>query len=70
VCSRNNAFFGFTASTGVGFNSHDILAWKLDGVSSLTFGDFNGGSCIDRADLSTTMSVVTGSGVKPLVFMI
>lgn len=64
----NNAYFGFTAGTGGGFNSHEILAWKLDVVSSPSVGDFNGDSCVDQSDLRTLMAIVTGSGSKPLVF--
>lgn len=64
----NNAYFGFTAGTGGGFNSHDILAWKLDVVSSPAVGDFNGDSCIDRTDLSIVMAGITGSGVQSLVY--
>ncbi|PPD32782.1 MAG: hypothetical protein CTY19_09985 [Methylomonas sp.] len=62
------AFFGFTAGTGARFNSHDILAWKLDVLSSPSVGDFNGDSCVDQSDLSTLMAVVTKSGSKPLVY--
>ena len=64
----NKAYFGFTAGTGGGFNSHDILAWNLDVVSPPSIGDFNGDSCVDQSDLSTLLAVVTGSGVKPLIY--
>ena len=64
----NKAFFGFSAGTGEGFNSHDILAWNLNVVSSPTQGDFNGDSCIDQADLSAILAVINGPGPKPLVY--
>ena len=62
------AFFGFTAGTGAGFNSHDILAWNLNVESSPSLGDFNGDGCIDQSDLTAIVAVISGVGSKPLVY--
>ena len=60
----NQAYFGFTAATGDGFNSHDILAWNLNVITA----DLNGDNCIDQTDLSALLASINTSGTTSLTY--
>lgn len=62
------AFFGFTAATGAGFNAHDMLSWNLDVRSFPAQGDLNGDGCVDRRDLNLLLAAIHSPGTQDSVY--
>ena len=68
---RGQAWLGFTAATGAGFRTQDILSWSLDlaanPVTSTLTGPMDGGSFLSPAFLQLTTSVGSSNGPIALV---
>ena len=63
---RGHAWLGFTAATGAGFRTHDILSWSLNlaanPVTATLTGPMDGGSFLSPAFIQLTTSVGSSNG--------